>query len=115
MLAGLKEETRIAGLGRRGVIFANALLAGQVALSLVSLTTAGLFLRGVESAYRIDPGFDARHLALFMMNPEQAGYSQARTKEFYRDLSETLSHIPGVGAASWASNLPSGPALRDHY
>ena len=106
MLEGLKEETRIAGLGRRGVTFANALLAGQVALSLVSLTTAGLFLRSVERAYRIDPGFDARHLALFMMNPEQAGYNQARTKVFYRDLRETLSHIPGVAAASWASNLP---------
>lgn len=115
MLAGLKKETRIAGLGRRGATFTNALLAGQMALSLVSLTTAGLFLRGVERAYRIDPGLDARHLALFMMNPEQAGYNQARTKEFYRDLRETLSHIPGVAAANWASNLPFGRVLRDHY
>ncbi|MGH9139928.1 MAG: FtsX-like permease family protein, partial [Vicinamibacterales bacterium] len=106
VLEGLKQETRIAGLGRGRVTFANALLAGQVALSLVSLTTAGLFLRGIERAYRIDPGFDAGHLALFMLNPEQAGYSQVRTKEFYRDLRETLSHIPNVAAASWASNLP---------
>ena len=78
-----------------GVTFANALLAGHVALSLVSLTTAGLILRGVERAYRIGPGFDARPLALFMMNPEQAGYNQARTREFYCDLGETLSHISG--------------------
>ena len=106
MLEGLKEETRIAGLGRRGVTFANALLVGQVALSLVSLIIAGLFLRGVERAYHIDPGFNARHLALFMMNPQQAGYDQARTKEFYRDLRERLSHLPTVAGVSWASNLP---------
>lgn len=106
MLEGLKEETRIAGLGRRGETFANALLVGQVALSLVSLIIAGMFLRAVERAYRIDPGFNARHLALFMMNPEQAGYDRARMKEVYRDLRERLSHLPGVADVSWASNLP---------
>ena len=106
LISGLKQETRIAGLGRRSATFANALLAGQVALSLVSLITAALFLRGVQRAYQIDPGFDSKHLAIFMMNPEQAGYDQARTKTFYRDLQQHLSQLPGVAAVSWASNMP---------
>jgi predicted permease len=106
VLEGLKQEMRIAGLGRRSVTFANALLAGQVALSLVSLITAALFLRGVQRAYQIDPGFDTRHLAIFMMNPEQAGYDQVRTMTFHRDLREDISHLPGVAAVSWASNVP---------
>ena len=106
VIEGLKQETRIAGLARRSVTFANALLAGQVALSLMSLIVAALFLRSIQRAYQIDPGFDSKHLAMFMMNPEQAGYDQARIKTFYRDLREDVSKLPGISAASWASNLP---------
>src|SRR5271165_446918 len=106
ILEGLKEETRIAGPGHRRVTFANALLVFQVALSLVSLITAALLLRGMERAYRIDPGFDSQHLALFMMNPEQAGYNPARTQAFYRDLPQRLAALSGVAHASWASNMP---------
>ncbi len=106
ILEGLKEETRIAGPGHRRVTFANALLVFQVALSLVSLITAALLLRGMERAYQIDPGFDSQHLALFLMNPEQAGYSPARTQAFYRDLPERVAALSGVAHASWASNMP---------
>ncbi|MGI9074541.1 MAG: FtsX-like permease family protein [Bryobacteraceae bacterium] len=41
-----------------------------------------------------------------MMNPEQAGYDPARTKEFYREVRERVSTLPGVAAASWTSNMP---------
>ncbi|MBV9265046.1 MAG: FtsX-like permease family protein, partial [Acidobacteriaceae bacterium] len=106
VVEGLKRETRIAGSDRHSLAFSNALLAGQVALSLMSLIVAALFLRSIQRAYQIDPGFDSKHLAIFMMNPEQAGYDSARTKTFYRDLRNDLSERPGVTAASWASNLP---------
>lgn len=106
VVGALKEETRTAGRGRRSVSFGNALLVGQVALSLVSLITAALFLRSIQRAYQIDPGFQTSHLAVFMMNPEQVGYDQARTKEFYREVRERISTLPGVAAVSWASNMP---------
>jgi predicted permease len=106
VVEALKEETRTAGRGRRSVTFGNAILVGQVALSLVSLITAALFLRSIERAYQIDPGFQTNHLAIFMMNPEQAGYDQAHTKEFYREIRERVSTLPGVAAASWTSNMP---------
>ncbi|HEX4592631.1 MAG TPA: ABC transporter permease, partial [Bryobacteraceae bacterium] len=70
----LKEEGRSGGRSRSRVTFGNALLVGQVAFSFLSLVTAALFLRSIQHAYDIDPGFQTKHLAVFMTNPGQAGY-----------------------------------------
>lgn len=106
LVENLKEETHVAGLGGRSAKFQKTLLAGQVALSLVSLIAASLFLRAVGRAYQIDPGFDEQHLAVFMMNPEQVGYDAARLKEFHEEVADRVGRLPGVEAVSWASNLP---------
>ena len=106
LVDGLKEEARLASLARGKARFQKTLLAGQVALSLVSLIAASLFLRAVQKAYDIDPGFDEKHLALFMMNPEQIGYDGSRLDAFHREVRQRLATIPGVESVSWASNLP---------
>ncbi|MBV8553782.1 MAG: ABC transporter permease [Acidobacteriaceae bacterium] len=106
VLDALKEDTRGAGRGRRAVSFSNLVLVGQIAFSFVSLVTAALFLRGVQRAYNMDPGFQTQHLAVFMMNPGQTGYGEARTKDFYRTIQERVSTLPGVASASWAYNMP---------
>ena len=77
-----------------------------MALSLVSLIAASLFLRAVQRAYAIDPGFDDQHLAVFMMSPEQVGYDAVRLKDFRRDVADRVARLPGVAAVSWASNMP---------
>jgi len=105
-LENLKEEAGSAGLGSRSAKFQKTLLAGQVALSLVALIAASLFLRAIRRAYDINPGFDDQHLAIFMMNPEQDGYSAARLRDFHRNVEDRVGRIPGVAAVSWASNLP---------
>lgn len=105
VLSGLKEGGA-AGHTRRTVSFGNLLLAGQVAFSLVCLVTAALFFRAVQHAYTIDPGFQSKRLALFMMNPAQSGYGEARMQEFYREARRRVANLPGVAAASWASGLP---------
>lgn len=102
----LKEETRSAGRSRSRVSLANALLAGQVAVSLVLLVVASLFLRSIEREYVIDPGFQTKHLALFMLYPGQAGYDRVRTEQFYKHTLDRMDRVPGVAAVSWASNLP---------
>ena len=102
----LKEESGNASRGRRRISFSNALLVGQVAFSLVALITAALFLRSIERAYRIDPGFQTQHLAIFLTNIGQAGYTQAHGEQFYREARERVETLPGVASASWASNLP---------
>ena len=106
LVENLKEEAHVAGLGSRSAKFQKTLLAGQVALSLVALIAASLFLRAVGRAYQIDPGFDQQHLAIFMMNPEQVGYDAARQTEFHREVAIRVGRIPGVASVSWASNLP---------
>lgn len=102
----LKEETRTVGRSRSRIGLANTLLAGQVAISLVLLVVAALFLRSIEHEYTIDPGFDTKHLALFMLYPGQAGYDQPRTEEFYKQVYGRIGSIPGISSVSWASNLP---------
>jgi predicted permease len=105
MVENLKEETRVAGLGR-SARFQRALLVGQVAFSLVSLIAASLFLRAVQRAYEINPGFDNKHLAVFTPNPEQLGYDASRVEDFHREVRERVLRIPSVEAVTWASNMP---------
>jgi len=102
----LKEETRTVGRSRSRISFANALLAGQVAISLVLLVVAVLFLRSIEHEYTIDPGFETKHLALFMLYPGQTGYDQPRTEQFYKHVRGRIAGVPGISIVSWASNLP---------
>ena len=106
LVDSLKEETRLAAPSSGSARFQKTLLAGQVALSLVSLIAASLFLRAVQRAYTIDPGFDAKHLALFMMNPEQIGYDAIRLETFHRQVIDRVSSMPAIESVSWASNLP---------
>lgn len=106
IVEALKEETRTAGRSRRALRFGNVLLVGQVALSLVSLITASLFLRSIDAAYAINPGFETKRIAMVMTNPGQAGYDRPRTEQFYRDVQSRVSALPGVVEAAWASNLP---------
>lgn len=102
----LKEETRTVGRSHRRLSLANTLLAGQVAVSLVLLVVAALFLRSIQHEYAIDPGYQTKHLALFMLYPGQAGYDQARTEQFYKQARDRIAGAPGVSSVSWASNLP---------
>jgi predicted permease len=102
----LKEEARTTGRSRRKLTFANTLLVGQVAFSFLLLVTAALFLRSIQRAYDIDPGFQTAHLAVFTTNPGPAGYGKAQTRAFYKEVRERVARIPGVESASWASNMP---------
>ena len=106
LVDSLKEESRIAGMSTRGARSQKILLIGQMAISLVSLIAASVFLRAVDRAYEIDPGFDHKHLAVFLMNPEQTGYDATRLQAFHHDVRDRVAAIPGVEAVSWASNMP---------
>lgn len=102
----LKEETRTAGRSRGRISVANTLVAGQVAFSFLLLVTAALFLRSIARAYQMDPGFQTAHLATFMTNPGQAGYTKAQTTAFYDAARERVTALPGVVSAAWSTNMP---------
>ena len=102
----LKEARRAAGRSRRRVTLARALLVGQVAFSFLLLVTAALFLRSIGRAYRMDPGFQTARLAVFPVNPGQAGYGKAQARLFYKEVRERVFRLAGVESVSWASNMP---------
>jgi predicted permease len=95
--AELKEAGRSIA-GRRSTL-ARSLLVVQVALSLVLLVGAGLFLRTLTNLRRVDVGFDPHNLLLVRLTPAIGGYDEARSVELFRTLLDRVAAIPGVRAA----------------
>lgn len=96
----------LGGSGARRLGIRRFLVAGQIALSLVLLAGAGLFLRTLQQASAVDVGFETEHLLLARLDLELAGYSDARAEDLYQRLSVRLAAIPGVVAVSQASAPP---------
>ena len=95
----------------RGVVGSRSwaskiLLAVQVAISLVLLVGAGLFLRTLTNLRHVDIGFNPQNLLLFRVNPSLNRYDEKRTLALYREMLERLSSVPGVSAVAM-----SAPAL----
>jgi len=82
----------------------KALVAIQVALSIVVLIGAGLVVRTLRNLRSIHPGFDTRNLLLFSINPTLQKYSDSRIQGLYRDLQERLAALPGVISVSYSSD-----------
>lgn len=93
--------------GRRGRV-ADLIVSSQVALSLVLLTLAAVFVRVSIASATVDPGFQMDRGVLVSVDPGLAGYDQARTLEAYERLLDRLRALPGVEAASLASLVPFG-------
>jgi macrolide transport system ATP-binding/permease protein len=108
----LKNENVPAGPGRRGIagLFAlrQLLVISQVALSLISLVAAGLFLRSLNGAHRIDTGFETRGVLVMAFNLGRDGYTPERGQLFYDRAIERAAALPGVVHASMAENPPLG-------
>jgi predicted permease len=96
----------LAGSGHRNTRLRSALVAGQVALSLVLLSSAGLLLRGLHRIVTANPGFDSSHISMASVDLNLERYSEDRGRAFYRDLLARLSTTPGVVSATLASTVP---------
>ena len=81
-------------------------MSSQVALSLVALVGAGLFLRSLQNAQRISPGFDLEHLSVLSFDLGAQGYTEERGRQFQQRVLERVASVPGVQAASVASVVP---------
>jgi len=94
------------GSGFRGTRLRSVLVAGQVALSLVLLSGAGLVLGSLYRIVTANPGFDASHIAMATVDLSLQQYSEERGQAFYRALLDRLRAMPGVVSASVASSIP---------
>jgi predicted permease len=106
LVVELKERSSSAGGANQLLSVRNLLVAAQLALSLIALVGAGLFLRSLKHAEQINPGFDAEHLATMSLDLGGAGYTEARGKQFQQRLLERVGSIPGVQAATIANAVP---------
>src|SRR5262249_28535482 len=102
----LKEEAGTSAGTRRAGRLRRALVVAQVAMSLVALVVAALFLRNIQQAFTVDLGYDPKPLAVVSANPGRAGYTQPCAEQFYRSVRERIAGVPGVASVSWAGNLP---------
>jgi predicted permease len=103
--AALKEGSA-ALVGGRRLALRNVLITAQVTVSLVLLVGAGLFLRSLQHAITVDPGFDADNVVVASVDLETQGYSEARGRAFYTQLSERVAALPGVSGVTLARNVP---------
>jgi predicted permease len=104
----LREGGRGASDGAGRQRARSVLVVAQVAVSLVLLVAAGLFVRSVRSAQSIDLGFDPAHVLNASMDVAQQGYDEARGRAFYEELLRRAKQLPGVQAASLAFSVPLG-------
>jgi len=93
--SGLKDSAQTTTHRRRGLA-GKALVALQVALSMVLVVVAGLFTRTLMELGHVNLGFRPDNLLLFTIVPPQARYPDAATTPLYRQLEEKLASVPGV-------------------
>lgn len=94
------------GVGRHRL--RNILVVVQVAGSLMLLIVAARFVRSLQQAQHMSLGFDPDNVLNVMLDPSQAGYNQAQTTTFYRELKHRLASLPGVQSVSVAFAVPMG-------
>ncbi len=103
--AALKDGSGVVDGGRR-LSLRNVLIAAQVAVSLVLLVTAGLFLRSLQAAALVDPGLDASDVVVASFDLRSQGYPESRSRAFYAELSERVVGLPGVRGVTLARSVP---------
>jgi putative ABC transport system permease protein len=112
LVPALKDEASAAAQGRRRFNLRNTLVVAQVALSLVLLIGAGLFLRSLNNAQSIDPGFAADKILDAQLNINLLRYTKTQGQQFYAQVIERIEALPGVESASLARIVPMSGGAR---
>jgi predicted permease len=86
--------------------FRSMLVVTEIALALVALVGAGLFVRSMQNAQRIDPGFESSKLFMFNFDLGALHYDEGRGQQFFRAAIERAKAAPGVVSATIADAPP---------
>ena len=105
LVEALKSDALVFGRLRRFSL-RNALVVVQVALSLVLLVGAGLFLRSLGNAASIDIGMKPDNVLLMAVDPKLQHYSREKTQQFLQQLRERVTALPGVRSVSFVDSIP---------
>ncbi len=85
---------------------AKLLVGVQVTLSVVLLVGAGLFLRSLQRAASLDLGIHPENILILTVDTKTGGYSEARSRDFLRQLDERVTALPGVRSVAAVNLLP---------
>ncbi|HJR05666.1 MAG TPA: ABC transporter permease [Pyrinomonadaceae bacterium] len=120
----LKDSARSSTTARSWLT--KSLVVAQVALSLLLMVGAGLFLRTLVNLQRVELGFDARNLLLFTVEPRLIGYKDERLANLYQQMFQRIEAVPGVQSVTFSREpllaggesdrslfLPGGAAAAD--
>ena len=99
------------GFGGR-VRLRHAFVVGQVAFSVVLVIVAGLFVRALQRAATIDPGFTPHGVELASIDLAQAGYTLATGPLFTQEMVDRLRALPDIQSVTVASGAPGGVEVR---
>jgi predicted permease len=109
------------GAGRDQVLLRKVLVSGQMALALLLLIGATLFLRTLANLQNSGPGYSTEHLMAFTIDPSLNGYVDDRAKDFFRRLNDDLQALPGISSVG-LSTMPmlqglgwSNPVIAEGY
>ena len=108
----LKDEVLSVGGGRRRLSLRNILVVSQVAVSMVLLIGAGLFVRSLVNAQGVDPGFETRNAALATLDISLGGYGEADGRLFFDELSQRMLAHPEVESVALADMFPLGVGIQ---
>jgi predicted permease len=107
----LKAQARsvIGAAGRGGRIpVGKLLIAGQMAVAILLLLVAALFVRSLQALVHVDVGYDREHVLVARIDPRSSGYTVADLPGLYNRVFEGLARLPGVVAVSASTTLFSG-------
>jgi putative ABC transport system permease protein len=106
LIRSLKENGRGLEFGGSRQRLSRCLIVTQIALSLILLVGAGLFLRTLRNLHSIDLGFERENVLLVALDPSHSGYGTEQTRRSFLGLLDWLQAIPGVRSASLSWNPP---------
>ena len=103
LASALKDNSRGSSAASRSLL-SRSLVVAQVALSLLLLVGAGLFLRTLLNLQRVEPGFNTRNLLLFGVRPGLIGYKDENLAQLYQRMFDRIEAVPGVQAVTFSQN-----------
>jgi len=104
LVPALRNEVR--RQGSAGGRLRRVFVIGQVALTVMLLLSAGLFVRAMQRASQVDDGIDGRGVSVIGYDLSIDGYDEERGTLFHRQLAARLQAEPGVSAVGFATDLP---------
>ena len=106
LLSSLKSEGWGYGQKRRRINLRDALVISQLAMSMVLLICAALFVRSLQQAVSFDPGFNAQKILVAEMEMQGSNFNRERGRIFYDETLARLGSLPGVEAVTLSSVVP---------